>query len=49
MKYQGLMQAEFRRMQGLYGFDIINGNRSVRAIGKDIQARVEVILERRTP
>ena len=49
LKYQGLMQAEFRRMQGLYGFDIINGNRSVRAIGKDIQARVEVILERRTP
>lgn len=46
MKYQGLIQAEFERMQQGYGFDIINGNRSVRAVAKDLQARVEPILGR---
>ncbi len=47
LKYQGLIQAEFERMQKAYGFDILNGNRSIRAISKDLQARVEPILERR--
>ena len=46
LKYQGLIQAEFERMQKAYGFDIINGNRSIRAIAKDLQARVEPILGR---
>ena len=46
LKYQGLIQAEFERMQKAYGFDILNGNRSIRAIAKDLQARVEPILER---
>ena len=47
--YQGLIQAEFRRMQQTYGFEIINGNRSIRAIGKDLQARVEPILKGNAP
>ena len=46
LKYQGLIQNEFERMQKAYGFDIINGNRSIRAISKDLQARVEPILGR---
>jgi dTMP kinase len=47
LKYQGLIQDEFKRMQQVYGFDILNGNRSVRAVAKDLQARVEPILGRR--
>lgn len=46
LKYQGLIQAEFERMQKAYGFDLLNGNRSIRAISKDLQARVEPILGR---
>jgi dTMP kinase len=46
LKFQGLIQAEFERMQRTYGFDILNGNRSIRAVAKDLQARVEPILER---
>lgn len=46
LKYQALIQAEFERMQQLYGFEILNGNRSIRAISKDLQARLEPILER---
>ncbi len=49
LKYQGLIQAEFRRMQQTYGFEIINGNRSTRAIVKDLQARVEPILKGNAP
>ena len=44
MKYQGYMQSEFKRMQKVYGFDIINGNRATRTIANNIQARVEPIL-----
>ncbi len=44
MKYQGYMQSEFKRMQKVYGFDIINGNRATRTIANNIQALVEPIL-----
>ena len=44
MKYQGFMQSEFKRMQKVYGFDIINGNRATRTIANNIQALVEPIL-----
>lgn len=49
LKYQGLIQAEFRRMQQTYGFETINGNRSVRAIGNSLQAQVESILKGDAP
>lgn len=44
MKYQRLMQAEFKRMAEEYGFIVINGNRSRRAICNEIQAKIESIL-----
>jgi dTMP kinase len=44
LKFQGLIQAEFERMQKVYGFDILNGNRSIRAIAKDLQAHLDPIL-----
>jgi len=45
MKFQKLMQAEFRRMQKVYGFDIVNGNRSVDRIALALRKRVERVLE----
>ena len=44
MKYQRLMQAEFRRMQEEYGFDVINGNRSTRAVANELRAKIQSIL-----
>ncbi len=44
VKYQGLMQQEFKRLQERYGFENVNGNRSVRAIATDLRARLEQIL-----
>jgi dTMP kinase len=44
VKYQGLMQNEFKRLQERYGFEVINGNRSVRAVQHDLRARLEKAL-----
>ena len=47
VKYQGLMQQEFKRLQERYGFETVNGNRSVRAVATDLRARLEQILGNR--
>ena len=44
IKYQRLIQAEFRRMQEEYGFEVINGNRSPRAIANELRAKVHSVL-----
>jgi dTMP kinase len=44
IKYQRLIEREFARMQEQYGFQVIDGNRSVRAIAADLQKRVETVL-----
>jgi dTMP kinase len=44
MKYQRLMQAEFRLMQAEYGFEVINGNRTPRAIANELRTKVQHIL-----
>ena len=47
VKYQNLMQAEFARLQQRYGFDVVNGNRSVRTVAADLRSRLEQILGNR--
>lgn len=44
MKYQRLIEREFARMQEQYGFQVIDGNRTVRAIAADLQKRMESVL-----
>ena len=46
MKYQRLIQIEFKRMQQTYGFVIINGNRSRRSVFLELQANIQYVLER---
>jgi len=46
MKYQRLIQAEFKRMQQTYGFVVINGNRSSRSVFLELQANIQYVLER---
>ena len=46
MKYQRLIQAEFKRMQQTYGFVVINGNRSRRSVFLELQANIQYILEK---
>lgn len=47
VKYQGLMQHEFRRLRERYGFDVVNGNRSIRAVANDLRTRIEQTLGKR--
>lgn len=47
VKYQGLIQGEFRRLQERYGFEVVNGNRSVRAVASDLRSRIEQTLGQR--
>src|SRR5258708_13383093 len=44
VKYQTLMQAEFKKLQERYGFEVVNGNRSVRAVAGDLRGRLERTL-----
>ena len=47
MKYQSLIQAEFKRIQERYAFEVVNGNRSIRAVAADLRARLEQTLGKR--
>jgi dTMP kinase len=44
VKYQALMQTQFHRLQERYGFEVVNGNLSVRAVTADLRHRLERIL-----
>jgi dTMP kinase len=44
MRYQRLIQAEFRKMQAEYGFTTINGNRKPRAIHAELRDKVQQVL-----
>jgi dTMP kinase len=45
LKYQALVETEFRRLQATYGFTIVNGERSIEEISSELQERVEKLLE----
>ncbi len=44
MRYQRLIQNEFSLMQEEFGFHVVNGNRSIRTISREICAKVEEAL-----
>jgi dTMP kinase len=45
IKYQRKMKQIFMQMHDTYGFEIVNGNRSPRAISQDLQRRIEEFIE----
>jgi dTMP kinase len=44
LKYQGLVQEQFRRLQSTYGFTIVDGERSADEINTELQENIELIL-----
>lgn len=44
LDYQRRVRREFGRMQERYGFEVVNGNRSVRAVNADLRKRMDRIL-----
>jgi dTMP kinase len=47
LKYQTAMQTAFRKLQKTYGFTIIDGNRPVGSITKDLRKKIRVVLAER--
>jgi dTMP kinase len=44
LKYQGLVQEQFRQLQSTYGFTIVDGERSADEINTELQQNIESIL-----
>jgi len=44
LKYQGRMQAAFKELQKTYGFEIIDANRPVEAVTRDLRKKISVLL-----
>src|SRR5213594_4026229 len=44
MKYQTAMEKTFRHLQRIYGFTIVDGNRSTEAINSDLRKKMSAVL-----
>lgn len=44
LKYQTAMQMTFRHLQGIYGFTIVDGMRSVEAINAELRKKIGAVL-----
>jgi dTMP kinase len=44
LKYQALVEKQFRRLQGTYGFTIVDGHRSVDKINEELRKKIESVL-----
>lgn len=45
LKYQGMIADVFQRLQRVYEFDIIDGDRSLEEVSRELQQKIEVVLE----
>lgn len=45
IQYQRQMQQAFRSMQSIYGFETIDGNRTPAAVSRELQAKIEWVLQ----
>lgn len=45
IRYQKIIQSEFKRMQKQFGFQMVNGNRSITAIHTELRKKVAELLE----
>jgi dTMP kinase len=46
IRYQTLIQREFAKMRSIYGFDVINGNRSPVSVNRQIRREIEAMLRK---
>jgi thymidylate kinase len=44
LQYQTAMQAAFRQLQKSYGFNIVDGNRSVEAVSDELRQKISAVL-----
>ena len=46
IRYQNKLRNEYKNSQDKYQFEILNGNRSIRNIQRNLQSRVEMLLQK---
>lgn len=44
LKYQALVEKQFKRLQGIYGFTIVDGHRSIETITDELQKKISAVL-----
>lgn len=44
LKYQTLVEAQFKHLQSLYGFAIVDGHRPIDKVFQELQARIQSVL-----
>ena len=44
LKYQDLVARQFQRLQMIYGFTVVEGNRSVDAVNAELRVKIEAVL-----
>jgi dTMP kinase len=44
LRYQALVEKQFKRLQGTYGFTIVDGNRSIEEVSAELQEKIELVL-----
>jgi len=45
LKYQGAMHAAFRRLQKTYGFTVVDANRPVEVVAKELRKKIRAVLD----
>ena len=46
VRYQRKIRSEFFKMQRRYGFELINANRTIAAVDRDLRGRIQLVLSR---
>ena len=46
LRYQRKIRQEFVKMQKKYGFEVVNANRTIAAVDRDLQGRIQLVLDR---
>jgi len=44
VQYQALIARQFQRLQTIYGFTIVDGNRSLEEVNADLRCKIEQVL-----
>jgi len=44
LKYQALVAKQFERLQEIYGFTVVEGNRSIEAVNAELRTKIEAVL-----
>lgn len=49
LKYQAMVEQQFRRLQKTYGFNIVDGNRPASEINTELQQKIEAVMAGKKP